>query len=324
MTTFRLLALAGSVALAAAPALAQPAPMFNHTIRFIVPFPPGGTLDVLARSISTELGEALGQPVIVDNRPGASGVIGAQAVAHAPPDGHTIFIASNTLVTLPAMRSDLPFDVFKDFAPVILMGATPTVLAVHPSFPARNFKDFVSAARARPGGVNYDSPGIGSPPHIAGELLARAANIPFVHVPYNGSGPALSAVLSNQVPATVTALNLVLPFIKDQQLYAIAFSDATRTKYLPDVPTLHEEGLTNMPAVSSWFAILATGGSPPDVVQRLNTEIAKILQRPEVQQRLDTQTFEIKPGSAEELAALMRNDAAVNARIVKKANIKAQ
>ena len=312
-------------ALIAAPAPSRADPLFTHTLRFIVPFPPGGTLDVLARSISAELGQALGQTVMIDNRPGASGVIGAAAVAHAPPDGHTIFIASNTLVTLPALRSDLPFDVFKDFAPVILLGATPTVLTVNPSFPARDVASFIAAAKALKGkgGLSYDSPGVGSPPHIAGELLARAADIPLVHIPYRGTQPAVTDLVGGQIPAMMAPLNAVLPFIQSKQLIGLAVTDATRSRFLPDVPTLREAGVTAMPPVSSWFAILTTGGTPPAVVTRLNQAIRTILADPTVQERLSSQTFETAPGSPADLATLMRNDARINADIVSKANIRA-
>ena len=315
--------IAGLAALLPGSLLAQ-APFPERPLRFVVPFPAGGTLDVLARTISNELGPALGQSVIVENRPGASGVLGAELVARAPADGHALLIASNTLVTLPAMRNDLPFDVFRDFAPVIALGSTPTVVAVHPSFPARDLKQFIDVVKNSANGVNYNSPGIASPPHIAGELLARAANIPLVHVAYRGTQPAVTDLVAGHVPVMMAPLNAVLQFINDKQLYPIALSDASRTKYLPDVPTLAEAGLTNMPPVSSWFAVLTTGGTAPAIVARLNVEIAKILRDDKVQQRLASQTFEIRGGTAEELFQLMQKDAATNARIVAEAKIKAE
>ena len=319
--------IAASIALLGGPAAAQsgaPAPFPNKQLRFIVPFPAGGTLDVLARTVSNELGPALGQTVVVENRPGASGVLGAELVARAPADGHTLMICSNTLITLPAMRSDLPFDVFNDFAPVIELGGTPTVITVHPSFPARDLQQFIEVAKKTKGGVNYNSPGIASPPHIAGELLARAADIPLVHVSYRGTQPAVSDLVAGHVPVMMAPLNAVLQFIRDKQLYPIAVTDAQRSKYLPEVPTLREAGLRNMPPVSSWFALLTTGGAPAEAVAKLNAEIANILRNPKVEERLASQTFEIKGGSPEELARLMRADAATNAAIVAQANIKAE
>src|SRR5262249_29958886 len=220
--------IAASIAFLAGPVQAQtpaPAPFPSKPLRFIVPFPPGGTLDVLARTVSNELGPALGQSIVVENRPGASGVIGAEVVARAPADGHTLVIVSNTLVTLPALRSDLPFDIFKDFAPVIELGGTPTVITVHPSFPARDLKEFIEAVRKASGGVSYNSPGIGSPPHIAGELLARAVGIPLVHVSYRGTQPAVSDLVAGHVPVMMAPLNAVLPFIAERRLYPIALTD---------------------------------------------------------------------------------------------------
>src|SRR5262245_8557733 len=319
--------IAASVALFAGPVGAQTgasAPFPNKQLRFIVPFPAGGTLDVLARTISNELGPALGQTVVVENRPGASGVLGAEQVARAPADGHPLMICSNQLVTLPAMRSDLPFDVFNDFAPVIELGGTPTVITVHPSFPARGLKQFIEVAKKTTGGVNYNSPGIASPPHIAGELLARAAGIPLVHVSYRGTQPAVSDLVAGHVPVMMAPLNAVLQFIDDRQLYPIALTDATRSKYLPDVPTLREAGINNMPPVTSWFAVLTTGGTPAGAISRLNMELAKILRDTNVQERLASQTFESKGGSPEELAKRMRQDATTNAKVVAEARITAE
>jgi tripartite-type tricarboxylate transporter receptor subunit TctC len=297
-------------------------PFPSKQMHFIVPFPPGGTLDVLARTVSSELGPAFGQTIVVENRPGASGVLGAEMVARAPADGHTLVIVSNTLVTLPAIRKDLPFDIFKDFAPVIELGSTPTVVTVHPSFPARDLKQLIEVAKKANGGVNYNSPGIASPPHLAGELLARAAKIPLVHVSYRGTQPAVSDLVAGHVPVMMAPLNAVLPFIKDRQLYAIAVTDAERTRYLPDVPTLGEAGIADMPPVTSWFAVLTTGGTSPAAVSRLNAQIARILRDPKMQELLGSQTFEIKGGSPQELQARMRKDAATNAMIVAEARIK--
>jgi len=319
--------IAASIVFLAGPVQAQtpaPAPFPSKPLRFIVPFPAGGTLDVLARTVSNELGPALGQTVVVENRPGASGVLGAELVAHAPADGHMLVICSNTLVTLPAMRNDLPFDVFNDFAPVIELGGTPTVITVHPSFPARDLKQFIEVAKKTKGGVNYNSPGIASPPHIAGELLARAADIPLVHVSYRGTQPAVSDLVAGHVPVMMAPLNAVLQFIDDRRLYPIALTDAARSKYLPDVPTLREAGINNMPPVTSWFAVVTTGGTPAGAISRLNMEIAKILRDPKVQERLASQTFEIKGGSPEELAKRMRQDAATNAKVVAEARITAE
>ena len=321
------LAFAGLVALFAGPAFAQStqtAAFPTRPLRFIVPFPAGGTLDVLARTVANKLAPALGQPVVVENRPGASGVIGAEAVVRAPADGHTLMIMSNTLITLPALRNDLPFDVMKDFAPLVELGSTPTVIAVHPSLGARDLAQFVELARKTKGGLNYNSPGIASPPHLAAELLARAANIPLQHVPYRGTQPAVTDLVAGQIPVMMAPLNAVLQFIANQQLFAIAVTDAERASDLPDVPTLRDAGIANMPPVSSWFGLLATGGTPAATVARLNREIVKIMRDPSVRESLQAQSFEIIAGSPEALGKLMREDAITNARIVTEAKIKAE
>lgn len=318
LAVFVLVTVFAGIAQAQAPQTGTPSP---KQVRFVVPFPAGGTLDFLARTISNELGPALGTTVVVENRPGASGVLGADQVARATADGGTLLIISNTFVTLPAMMSKLPFDIVKDFEPVIELGGTPTVITVHPSFPARNMKSLIEAAKTIKGGINYSSPGIASPPHLAGELLARATDIPLVHVPYRGTQPAVTDLLAGQVPVMMAPLNAVLQFIEEKKLYPIALTDAKRTKYLPDVPTLSETGV-DMPAVTSWFAVLTTGGTPKDIVNKLNTEIRKVLDNPQVQMRLEGLAFEIKGGSAEEFKELMRGDAATNARIVADAKVK--
>jgi len=306
--------------IAAGPAQSQPA-FSSKPIRMVVPFPPGGTLDVLTRIISEKLSVNIGQPVVVENRPGASGAIGAEMVSKAPPDGHILMIFSNTLVTLPSLRSNLPFDPLKDFSPVIEVAATPTVLVVHPSFPARNLAEFIAAARATKGGVSYNSPGIASPPHLAGELLARAANVPMVHVPYKGSGPAVNDLVGGQIPAMMAPLNLVLPYLRSGRVFAIAVTDANRARDLPNVPTLREAGVQSLAPVSSWFALLTAPNTPPAIVARLNAELNKVLQAPDVRARLQEHTFEIRGGKSESLAALMREEAARNARIVTEARI---
>jgi tripartite-type tricarboxylate transporter receptor subunit TctC len=317
--------LAVLIAALAGAALAPSAAAFpDKPLHFVVPFPAGGTLDVLARAVGNALGPALGQTVVIENRPGASGLLGADVAAHAAPDGHTLVIVSNTLVTLPALRKDMPFDIFKDLAPVIELGSTPTVITVHPSFPARDLNWFIDTVRRMPGGVSYNSPAVGSAPHIAGELLARAAGIPLVHVSYRGTQPAVTDLVAGHVPVMMAPLNAVLPFINEGKLFPIAVSDAARSEYLPNVPTLREAGITNMPPVSAWFAILTTGGTPSAVVSRLNREIAVILRDPKVEERLASQTFAIKAGSPDELATHMRQDAAINAKVVAEAKITAE
>jgi tripartite-type tricarboxylate transporter receptor subunit TctC len=312
-----LFALVGFIA--ATTAVAQPFP--SKPIRMVVPFPPGGTLDILARTVGQKLSANVGQPVVTENRPGAQGAIGAEVVAKASPDGHILVIISNTLVTLPSLRRDLPFDPLKDFTPVIELAATPTVLVVHPSFPARNLQEFIAAARKTTSGVSYNSPGTASPPHLAGELFARAANVPMVHVPYSGTAPAITDLVGGQVPAMMAPLNSILPYLKSGRAFAIAVTDANRARELPEVPTLREAGVKSIAPVSSWFALLTAPNTPAPLVARLNAEINKVLASPDVKTRLEDQTFELRGGTSESLAALMREEMERNARIVAEAKI---
>ena len=304
---------------AATAALGQAFP--NKPIRMVVPFPPGGTLDILARTVGQKLSANVGQPVVTENRPGAQGAIGAAEVAKAAPDGHILMIMSNTLVTLPSLRSDLPFHPLKDFTPLIELAATPTVLVVHPSFPARNLQEFIAAARKTPGGVSYNSPGNSSPPHLAGELFARAANVPMVHVPYKGTAPAVTDLIGGQIPAMMAPLNAILPHLQSGRAFAIAVTDANRAKDLPNVPTLREAGVKSLAPVSSWFGLLTAPHTPAPLVARLNAEVNKVLQSPDVKAKLEEQTFELRGGTSESLAALMREEMARNARIVAEAKI---
>ncbi|MFD2182114.1 Bug family tripartite tricarboxylate transporter substrate binding protein [Rhodoplanes azumiensis] len=294
----------------------------SRPLRFVVPFPPGGTLDVLARTISHELSASLGQTVVVENRPGASGMLGAELVARAAPDGHTLMIGSNTLATLPALRANMPIDIWRDLAPVVALGSTPTLITVHPSFPARDFAQFVDAVKKSSGGASYNSPGIASPPHLAGELLARAVDIPLVHVPYRGTQPAVTDLAAGHIPIMMAPLNAVIGFVNDKKLVPIAVTDARRTRYLPEVPTLRELGVAAMPPVTSWFGIYTTGGTPPAVIARLNAEIARIMRLDHVAGALEAQTFEIATGTPDEMAAALRTEALHNARIVAEANIR--
>jgi tripartite-type tricarboxylate transporter receptor subunit TctC len=319
-----LLAIAAALSLSSIPAQAQqPATFPVKPLRFVVPFPPGGTLDILARTVSNELGPALGQSIVVENRPGASGMIGAEFVARATPDAHTLMIASNTIATLPALRTDLPIDLFKDLSAVIELGSTPTPITVHPSFPARNLTEFIAEAKKRGSALSYNSPGIASAPHLGGELFTRAAGLQMVHVPYRGTQPAVNDLIAGHVPMMMAPLNAVIELINDKRLFAVAITDGARTRYLPDVPTLRESGI-DMPPVSSWFGIHTTGGSPATSIARLNTEIARIMKLPAVTKSLESQTFEIKTGTPEAMAKALRDEAVVNAKIVKEANIKAQ
>ena len=295
----------------------------NKPLRIIIPFPPGGSLDVLGRLVGEKLGPMLGQPVVADNRPGASGALGAEAVAKSAPDGYTILISANTLMMLPLLRKDLPFDPLKDLVPIVNLAMTPVVLVVNPSFPARNTAEFIAAAKTMKGGVSYGTSGIASPLHMAGELLASIAAIPMVHIPYNGAGPAVIDVLGGRIPAMISPLNSVQPHIKSAKLIAIAVTDAQRSSELPDVPTLRET-VPAMPPVAPWIGLLASAGTSAIIVTRINADVNRILQMTDVRDRLKAQTFEVRGGSAESFGALMREESATNTRIVNEGKIKLQ
>lgn len=312
----------GFLVMATMPAAAQPTS--SKQVRFIVPFAAGGTLDVFARVISKELGPILGQPVIVENRPGASGGIGAEAVARAEPDGMTLMIMTNTLATLPQLRPDLPFNIEKDLAPIIELGSTPTVMTLHPSFPARTVKEFIEAAKKMPNGVDFTSPAVASAPHLAGELLGRLAGIKLVHVPYRGSGPAVADLVAGQVKMMMAPLNLVLPFIETKQLIPLAVTNDKRTALLPDVPTLQEAGVPDMKPMGQWLGVMTTGGTPQDVIAKYNREIARILSSPAVRASLEAQSFVVATSTPEEFAARLRQEIQDVTAIIKEANITSQ
>ena len=296
----------------------------SKQVRFIVPFAAGGTLDVFARVISKELGPILGQPVIVENRPGASGGIGAEAVARAEPDGMTLMIMTNTLATLPQLRPDLPFNIEKDLAPIIELGSTPTVMTLHPSFPARTVKEFIETAKKTPNGVDFTSPAVASAPHLAGEMFGRLAGVKLVHVPYRGSGPAVADLVAGQVKMMMAPLNLVLPFIETKQLIPLAVTNDQRTALLPDVPTLQEAGVPDMKPMGQWLGVMTTGGTPKDVIARYNLEIARILSNPAVRASLEAQSFVVATSTPEEFAARLRQEIQDVTAIIKEANITSQ
>ena len=308
-----------SIALGATGALAQAYP--SKAITFVVPFPPGGTLDVLTRLIGEKMATSMGVPHVVENKPGAAGAIGAEYVTKQPGDGYTVMIVSNTIVTLPALRPNLPFDPLKDLTPVVLLSDTPTVVTVHPSLGAKTWPEFVNVAKTKAGGLSYSSPGNASPPHLTGELLSRGGGLPMTHVPYNGTAPAVRDLLGGHTPVMMAPLNAVLPSIKEGKLIAIAAADATRAPDLPELKTLNELGV-NIRPVSSWFAFLTAPNTPPAIVERLNAEANKALKLPDVQAKLKEQTFGVRGGTSAELAKLMADDAAANAKIVKDAGIK--
>jgi tripartite-type tricarboxylate transporter receptor subunit TctC len=311
------LCLALGVALEAA-AQAYPA----KPIRFIVPFPPGGSADILARAIGQKAGEGLGQSLVIENRPGAGTAIGAEALAKSAPDGYAIMIGTVSSHAIgPALNPKLPFDPVRDFAPVSLVASIPFAMIVHPSVPAKTVAEFVVLARAKPGTLNYSSAGSGTSNHLAGELLRSMTGIEIVHIPYKGSAPALNDLVSGQVSMMFDLVLTAAPHVKSGAVRGLAVTSAQRSSVLPDLPTVAE----SIPGyeVSAWFGIFAPAGVPQPVVQRLNAEFVKALQQPDLRQRLASQGAEPLTSTPDEFAAYLRAEIDKWARVVKAAGMKA-
>ena len=313
-------ALLAVIALAATgPALAQAWP--NKPIRLVVNFPPGGAADQIARSVGVPLGEALGEPIVIENRPGANGNIGADAVAKSPPDGYTLLMSSGGAFSVnPHLYTKLPFDPVKDLVPVAAAARILVFLVVRPDLPAKSVDEFVALARANPGKLTYGSPGSGSSPHIAGEMLKRAAKIDIVHVPYKGAAPALTDLLGGQLDFMFDP-GIGLPQVRAGKLRLLAVGSPKRSALFPDTPTLAEAGMTGFDA-DSWFGFYAPAGVPADILARLNREINRALQTPAVRERITALGAEAVALSAEEFAALQRADRERFGVVVREAGIK--
>ncbi|OGT80733.1 MAG: hypothetical protein A3H91_09410 [Gammaproteobacteria bacterium RIFCSPLOWO2_02_FULL_61_13] len=303
-----------------APSFAQ-APYPSKPVRIVVPLPPGGGVDNLTRVLADRIAAPLGQAIVIENRPGANGMLGAEAVARAAPDGYTLMVISNAFAIAPVVMAKVPVDVFKDFAPVIKAASNPILLVAHPSLNARTVQEFIAAARNTPQELSYTSIGTGSPHHIAGELFKRQAKVGMDHIPYKGAAPAIQDVLGGQVKAMFMGLGAVAPYMKSGRLIAIAVTDKQRTPLMPSVPTLAEGGLSGA-EVEAWFGVFVTAGTPQNVVLRLNREINVAMKVPEVRERLSAGGFDVVGGTPEELAASMRSDYSRYGRIITEAGIK--
>jgi tripartite-type tricarboxylate transporter receptor subunit TctC len=319
-TTKRLrLAIGFVLACWVAPALAQwPA----KTIRIIVPFSPGGIADNSARTVADRLGARLGQPVVVENRPGAAGNIGAEQVAKSAPDGYTLLLGyDGTIVVNPHVYAKLGFDVLRDFAPVTKLGDAGVIVVAHPSVPAKDLRELIAHAKAKPGTFSYGSAGTGSSAHLACEMLSQLTGAGLVHVPYKGGGQAIADAVGGQIPLSCTALAGAQQFMKTGRLKGLGISSATRASGAPDVPTFIESGFPGF-VVDSWVGILAPANTPRAVVDRLQSEIAAVLQMPEVKERYAILGIEPVGNRPDEYAAQIRADLARWAPVVKQANIR--
>ncbi|MSP96184.1 MAG: tripartite tricarboxylate transporter substrate binding protein [Betaproteobacteria bacterium] len=281
------IAACAALALFAAPSTPVHAQAYpNHPLKLIVPFPPGGATDTLARSIAQKLTDSLGQPVVIDNRPGAGGNIGLEAAVRAPADGHTlVMVATATMAINPTLYRNLSFDAGRDLAPVSFIAYVPNILVVNPAVPASNLAELIAYLKANPGKLNFASPGSGNSSHLAGEMFKQRAGVDIAHVPYKGDAPAFTDLIGGQVQMMFAIMVTAAPHIKAGRLRPIALAGVQRASNLPDVPTLSESGLPGFDA-GAWFGVATTAGTPRDAIDRLNAEINKVLQLTEIQERL--------------------------------------
>jgi tripartite-type tricarboxylate transporter receptor subunit TctC len=310
-------------ALCATLAIGVPAQTFpSKPIRVVVPFPAGGTTDVLARAAAQKLTETLGQPTVVDNRPGAGGNIGAELVAKSPPDGYTLLMGTvGTHAINPGLYPKLPYDHVHDFAPVILVAGVPNVLVINPALPVNTVQELIAYARANPGKLNFASSGNGTSIHLSAELFKTMAGVQMTHVPYKGSAPALQDLVGGQVQLMFDNLPSSLALIKAGKLKALAVTSSGRAAALPDVPTVAESGLPGFEA-SSWFGLLAPAGTPPPVIATLNGEIAKWLATPEAREKLLAQGANAVGGSSEDFARFIAAETTKWQKVVKDSGAK--
>lgn len=301
-------------------AMAQPV-YPNKPIRMIVPFPPGGPNDILGRVVAAKLTEQLGQQVVVDNRGGAGGIIGAEIAARSAADGHTLLLSGTASMAInPGLHKKLPYDPLKDFAPISMLATAPSLLTVHPSLAVRSVKDLITLAQAKPGKLNFVSAGHGTPPHLAGELFKSMTGVDMVHVPYKGGGPALADLLAGQVELYFSGISSVLPFVKENRLRGVAVTSAKRTAVLPDTPTVSESGLPGF-EVSNWYAVAAPAATPPAIIKRLNAEILTVLTVAELKKRFFELAADPFGSTPEQLAAYNRTELVKWARAIKAAGI---
>ncbi len=296
----------------------QPYP--NRPLRFVVPFPPGGTNDIIARALVAKLNEDLGQPVVVDNRGGANGIIGMDLTAKSPPDGHTFLIIGGGFAINPSVYRKLPFDPKRDFTPVSLVGTGGHMVVVHPSLPARNLVELIALGKASPGKFAMASAGVGNVTHLAGELFMSMTGARFVHVPYKGGGPAITDLLGGQVSVYFSTVSVALPHVRAGKLRALAVTGAQRAALAQEVPTITESGVAGY-VVEGWYAMLMPAQTPARIVSRFAASLHKALQNAEVKQRLASQAIDTVVSTPEALRKLLEADTAKWAKVVREAGI---
>jgi tripartite-type tricarboxylate transporter receptor subunit TctC len=295
----------------------------DHPMRIIVPFPPGGPTDVLARLVGDQLSQSLGQPFVIENKPGAGGNIGMELGAKAAPDGYTLILAPvGNLTVSPYIYSKLPYDPQRDFAPVTVLAAVPNILIVNASVPAKSVRDLIALAKAKPGTLNFASPGNGSGAHLAGELFKRMAGVDLVHVPFNGIAPAMNAVLAGDVQIFFAQTSAVLPQLKSGRIVALGVASLKRIDAAPDLPTLAESGLPGFD-VTSWYSLVAPAGTPPERIARVQAAVAQAFAKPDVRAKIAGLGAEPVADTPAEFASLLKTESARWQKLAREANIHA-
>ncbi len=290
-------------------------------VRVIVPYPPGGTVDLVARHLGQQLGSQVGQQIVVENRAGANGTIGSDFVSKAAPDGYTLLVQASIFVINPLFLKNVPYDVQRDFAPISNIGSVPLLVTAHPSVPAGNLREFLTLVRAHPDKYTFATTGLGSAGHLTEEVIRRDAGLSILIVPYKGTGPAITDLVGGQVSALADPLPSSYPHVKGGRLKALAVTSRERIAFLPDVPTMDESGFPGFEMVS-WYGLWGPPALPREIVDRLATEVSKAVSSPELQEKLAAQGFLPKGSTAPEFAAYVRDEVAKYAKIVKDANIK--
>jgi tripartite-type tricarboxylate transporter receptor subunit TctC len=318
-TRLNILLLAITVICSAAASAQYP----NKPVRMVVPFPAGGPTDIVSRAIAPKLSEALGQSVIIDNRAGAGGVTGTEQVAKAPADGYTLLMGTiGGLAVSMSLHPNRGYDTLRDLAPITQAVTVTNILVLHPSVPAKSVKELLAIATARPGRLNYASSGAGTVTHLAGELLKMMAGVNIVHIPYKGGAPALTALLSGEVDCSFENGLIVTPHIKSGKVRAIAVTGAQRSKLAPELPTIAEAGLPGYNA-SGWYGLVAPAATPRDIINRLSSEVTRVLRTPDIVERLSSQGAEPVGNPSEQFGAFIRSEIDKWAKLVKAVNMKA-
>lgn len=306
-----------------APVLAQSGPYPNRPIRLIVPYPPAGAIDPIARVIAKQVSEAWGVPIIIENKPGAGTVIGTQLVAQAAPDGYTLLVASSNHVINPVMMSKLPYDSVKGFEPISLISIIPFMLTVNPEVPAKSVAELISYAKAQPGKINFSSTGDGGTTHLAGEYFKSMAGVELVHVPYKGSNPSMMGVVSGEVQMTLDSVFMQKPQVDAGKLRALAVTAPRRMPIVPELPTISESGLTGYEAYS-WAGLLAPAGTSPEIIQKWQKEIERIMKSPEIRDAQLNQGLDPVGSSSEYFAKFIGVEMAKWGKVIKEAKIPVQ